>query len=398
MTLEALKFLRSKKGRELLDNYKNVNIKDLPSLVFKLSKKDISFTSEMVTLLKLRINALEKFFKASEMYFTTDGLEQASSEKVSEYVASRFKKVIKNGVVTDLTSGIGGNAVFLAKYFKVRAVDLDKVHLECVKYNSFLYKTFDNIEFIHGKAEDNIKDSQAFIIDPQRIRGAKTKTRSIYNSEPNIVEMLPKMLEVTENICIKISPAFDYEEVFKLPGDPEIEIISENNNNKGAFLWFGEFKNAKRKATILDDKDSVFFSDNIDLQNLNSTDSLKKYLFIPNKAIIKANLAEQVASFYNLLKISDKNELMTSDEIKKYPHKVFRCFEVLDYDIFSMKNIKNLVKINNIDRAHIVARHFGVNPEELRKRMKLKEGGEYSLILTDLADKKYIILTKNRKC
>jgi hypothetical protein len=63
-----------------------------------------------------------------------------------------------------------------------------------------------------------------------------------------------------------------------------------------------------------------------------------------------------------------------------------------------MKNIKNLVKINNIDRAHIVARHFGVNPEELRKRMKLKEGGEYSLILTDLADKKYIILTKNRKC
>jgi len=63
----------------------------------------------------------------------------------------------------------------------------------------------------------------------------------------------PNRLEVTENICIKISPAFDYEEVFKLPGDPEIEIISENNNNKGAFLWFGEFKNAKRKATILDD-------------------------------------------------------------------------------------------------------------------------------------------------
>ena len=395
MTAEALEFLNSKEGKEILENYKNISVKDLLSLVFKLFKKNVAFASEIVTLLKLRNNSLGKFSKASEMYFTTDGLEQSSGERISEYIANRFKEVIGEGVVTDLTSGIGGNTIFLAKYFKVKAVDLDKVHLACTEYNSILYGTSQNIEFTHGKAEDNIKDSQAFIIDPQRIRGGKTKTRSIYNSQPNIVEILPKMLKVTENICIKISPAFDYDEISKLPGFPEIEIISEDNNNKGAFLWFGKFKNAKCKATILDNEKPISFDDTISLNNFKQTDLLKKYLFIPNKSIIKANLTEQVASFYNLFKISDKNELMTSDKISNYPNKVFRSFEIIDYDVFSMKNTKELVKRNNLDRSHIVARHFGINPEDLRKKLKLKEGGGYSLIFTDLADKKYVILSKN---
>jgi len=395
MTLSALEYLSSKAGRELLDNYKDVNLKDLPSLVLKLSKNNVPFASETATLLKLRINSYGKYKKAGEMYFTADGLEQASGESISRYIADRFKEVIKEGSVTDLTCGLGGNSIFLGKYFRVKAVDLDEVHLNCARLNSDLYGTSKNIEFIHGRAEDNIKKCQAFIIDPQRIRDGKTKTRSLLNSQPNIVEMLPAMLAITENICIKISPAFDYNEIKILPGDPEIEIISEDNVNKGAFLWFGKFKEAKRKATIIGGEVPISFDDKIVWKNLGNAESLSKYLYIPNKAIIKANLTEQVAAYFNLLKISDKNELMTSDIRESFPDKIFRSFEVLDYSIFSMKKTKELIKRNHLDRCNIVARHFGTNPEELRKTLRLKEGGQHTLIFTDLATGRYVILGNN---
>ncbi|MDP3836833.1 MAG: class I SAM-dependent methyltransferase [bacterium] len=395
MTIKALEFLTSEEGRKILEEYKNVGIKDLPSLAFKLSKKKVPFFSEIVTLLKLRSQAQGKFVKSQEMFFTDDGLEQASGERISSYVARRIKELIKDGTVTDLTCGVGGSAIFLAKYLKVRAVDIDEVHLSCARHNAERYGVSASIEFIHGLAEDNLNNTEAFIIDPQRIRDGQTKTRSIYNSQPNIVELLPQMLKVTENICLKISPAFDYEEILKLPGNPEIEIISEDNVNKGAFLWFGQFRGVARRATIIDGDTEVTYTGDRGKNRAETAAALNKYIYIPNKAIIKAELSDEVASRFKLHRISHQNELMTAHELINYPPKVFRTFEVLEYSAFSMSKTKELIKRKALDRAHIVARHFGINPEDLRKTLKLKEGGQHTLIFTEWAGEKYVILGRN---
>lgn len=395
MKMEALTFFASTTGQKLLGEFRNVHPKDLPTLVLKLAKQGVPFPSELATLLKLRHKSIGKFSQAASMFFTSEGLEQASGENISQYIANRFKETIKEGVVTDLTCGIGGNTIFLAEYFKVRAIDIDESHLYCAKHNAGVYGNRANIDFITGRAEDNIKASQAYIIDPQRIRSHQTKTRSIENSNPKLKEILPKIFAATSNICVKISPAFDYEEILNLPGDPEIELISEGNINKGAILWFGKLKTAQRRATILDSGNPVSYTDNLSLDNLSSSEELKKYLFIPNKAIIKAHLVDQVAALYNLSKISAKNEYLSSDILTVYPEKVFRVFEIIEYRSFSIKNAKNLVKEQALDRAHIVAKHFIINPEDLRRRLKLKEGGNYSLIFIGINDQNFIVLAKN---
>lgn len=395
MTVQALEFLSSAQGVKILQEYKRVSIKDLPSLAFKLSKKKVPFFSEIVTLLKLRILAEGKFENSEEMLFTDDGLEQASGELISKYVARRIKDVIAGGTITDLTCGVGGNAIFLAKYLQVRAVDLNEVHLCCARYNAERYGVLSNIKFIHGRAEDNVRGADAFIIDPQRIRHGQTKTRSIYNSQPNIVELLPRMLSVTTNICLKISPAFDFDEILRLPGNPEIEVISEDNINKGAFLWFGKLKSATRRATIIDGDAELTYTGDPGKVRAELAKDIYQYIYIPNKAIIKAELSDEVASHFKLRRISHQNELMTTNELINYPSKVFRAFEVLEYSAFSMSKTKELIKRNMLDRAHIVARHFGINSEDLRKNLKLKEGGRYTLIFTEWAGERYVILGRN---
>lgn len=399
MTLEALKFFNSKEGKKLLKEYKVLNNSELNLLAFKLAKKKNKYSAEIITLLKLRNKAKDKFSLASEMFFTSDGLEQSSSELLANYITSKFKKLFKrSSLIIDLTCGIGINSIFLAKYFKVKAVDINEVHLKCAYYNSKVYKVDKNIEFILAKSEDSIRKAQAYFIDPQRLREGQTKTRSIYNSQPNIINLLKKIKKYNLNVCLKISPAFSYSELEELANDYnfEIELISINNINKAALLLFGDFKKTERRATILEEDRVITFSDE-KLENLKvkKTRIIKKYFYIVNKAISKARLINEIASLYNLEKVNSPKELLLSNDSIKFPNKLFRSFVLIDYDIFSIKNTFNLIKKYKINSCQIYFKNFYQNSEEIKKRFKLKEGNKNTLLLTEINSKKYICLLRN---
>lgn len=399
MTEEALNFFYSPEGRKILERYKNIDEKELQNLPFVLQhRKDVLFRPELVTLLTLRLKAKDKFTKAEEMFFTSDGLEQASDEKISEYIAKRFTEVLRQKAkVSDLTSGIGGNTIFLAKYFHVLAIDHDKTHIFCAKNNSKVYGVDSNIEFIYGKAEDNIRDSEAFLVDPQRLRQDKTKTRSFVNSSPDILILLPQIMKITKNICIKISPAFDYEELERLPDAPEVEIISEKNNNKAALLWFGDFKTCDRRATILTQKKIISFINN-PADKAPFLEHPLSFVYEPNKAIIKAHLIDEIANRYSLYKLNPYTAFLTSDKYIEDSAEIFRVFELIDCQPFSFKVLKKLLSDKGIVRANVTTRRFPEKPENIIAKLKLKEGGDHTIIVTVLNDEKYyFFLTKNKR-
>lgn len=395
MTAESLLFLTSTAGKELLDKYSSITEGALQNLAFTLSKNGVMYAADIVTLLKLRIKAQDKFTKASRMYFTVDGFEQAGGEKVARHISKRFLRVIPHDSrVIDLTCGIGSDTIILGEYFKVTTVDRDPVHIECARLNAREYGSLDNVTFVNGNSEDCITKADAFFLDPQRLRHGATKTRSLANSSPNILEILPKMFEITPNICIKISPAFDYDELKDLPYEHEVEIISEKNGNKAALLWFGKFKTCERRATMLDG--DISFSDmHIDQKILTSELPLK-YIYEPNVAVIKARLIDEVAMKYGLQKINAQVALLTSDNYIENCKTILRSFEVIDTRPFSWRELKKLLSEKGIDRAHIITRRFPENAEDVRVKLKLKEGGEYTIILTVLSsEKRYFILTKS---
>ncbi len=390
MTNLELDYLKSEAGKQA---YKQHCLDSNPRLELLVLKNQITnpFFGALASLIKLRRAAKNKFAKSEEMFFTTLSLEQATSERIAKYIAKRFKS---NWTVTDLTCSLGGNAIFLAEQVKkVIAVDLSEEKINCAKENALAYGVDKKIEFIVGDAFLNINNSEAFFLDPARDREGDTKTRSFLNSSPSLLDILPQLFAVTRNIAVKISPAFDYEELKTLPEEPEIEIISENNNCKVAMLWFGDFKTCKLRATGF--KKEAFFSF-INNEVVADFSLVKKYLYEPNKAISKAHLIDEVASEFSLAKIDYNLSFLTSDKlVSESDTNIFRKFEVLHYDKFSLKQFKLFLKNRKIDRAEIIVKNFKMTADDLRKRLKIKEGGESVIILATLQNQeKVFILAK----
>jgi hypothetical protein len=203
---------------------------------------------------------------------------------------------------------------------------------------------------------------------------------------------LPKIFEITQNVGIKISPAFDYEEVKTLPGNPEIEIISEKNECKVAMLWFGEFKTCERRATcFIDGSIFTFIDDDSDADN-DFDATIKKYIYEPNKAIIKAHLITEIAASIGVRRLDDNLAYLSGNNLVVHPYA--RVFEVLSYTIFSKKATMQMLKENRIERVNIMTRRFPVEITELFKIFKLKEGGEFFLIFTTVVGKRISILTR----
>lgn len=382
MTIKDLDYLASEEGRRIYKKYKDFSDLELEKLVLKLAKDNPYFGS-LVSLIKWRRAAIGKFSKNQEMYFSGLGLEQSTSERIATYIASRFKV---DWMVCDLTCGIGANSIFLSKQVrKVMAVDIEEEKIWCAKKNAEAYGLSDKMEFIIGDAQDNINlSADAFFLDPARDREGETKTRSILNSRPALLEILPKLLAITKNVAVKISPAFDYEELKMLPEKPEVEIISEDNNCKVAMLWFGDLKTTERRASCFR-QDAFFTITDNDAET--EVDAIKKYLYESDKAINKAHLVDEIACLCGLKRLDYDLNYLTSDKLIVSPD-VFRKFEVEDYEEFSVKKLQRFLKEKGIVQAEIVTKNIKIKPDELRSRLKIKEGGEKFIIVFEDSNKK----------
>lgn len=386
METNAIKFFQSTEGKELLSKYSDFKEKELDELVFYLAKKKIPYYPQLTTLLKLRKRAGAKFSLANEMFFDRQSLEAASTEKIGRHIAERFASFSK---VADLGCGIGGNALFLAEKTNVLAIERSAERLEMARLNSRAYGVENKIEFVLGDIfEANFDDAEAIFIDPLRSREAKTKTRSIFNSEPNINEILAKIYKFKKNICLKISPAFDYKELLELPDEPELELVSEDGDNKVALLWFGDLKKNRRTATIIagDSKRDLFLPLQKDLPEISIAKEPLKYIFEPNKAISKSHLVEIAAEQNGLIKLNAKTSFLTGKTSKNVDRDKFKIFKIIQYKPFSWQKMLKDIKKLNPESVSIINRGTPLKPEELSKKLKTKEGPGLFVLLSRLPD------------
>lgn len=396
MNIKDLKNLDSPAGKELLVKYCDYRDEDLEKLMFKVDQSEREIMRAVVTLIKLRHKAKDKFSLAEKMFFTTDGQEQSTGEKIAEYIAGRFGEDLN---IVDLTCSIGGNLVYLAQKNNLIAVDRNEANFFCAQKNAEVYGVADKIKFILGDAEENLlSGTDAFFMDPERAREGKSKTKSILNSSPNLALMLPEMLKITKNIGIKISPAFDYAEIKKLAEIPEVEIISEDNVCKVAMLWFGKLKTCERRATMFLGNKKYSFSDEDDRKiRMPLASQPLTFIYEPNKAIIKAHLLDEICEKFSLVKLNPSIAYLTGDK-SLAKENIFRTLRVIAFDKYSLKNVQKIIKENKVERANIISRGFPVSNEDLYKKLKIKEGGDLFLVFTAFQNNKYhFILSKLEK-
>jgi hypothetical protein len=318
-------------------------------------------------------------------------VEQTSSEKTALYKSN----IVSGDLLIDLTGGFGVDDYFFAS--KIKSVTHCEINpeLSAVVKHNFEQLNVKNIECYAGDSLETLKNLNRkwdwIYIDPSRRNDAKGKVFMLKDCLPNVPENLDFYFEKSDAILIKTAPLLDLSAgLSELKNVKAIHIVALENEVK-ELLWelhkdySGEvtLKTANiTKGTI----DSFEFAMN--QESIFPNYSLpKKYLFEPNSAVMKSGGFDAVAVNYSISKLHKHSHLYTSDEIITFPGRIFEITASFSYNKTEMKNYMSGKQFN------ITTRNFPETVENIRKKWKIKDGGNlYSFFTTDENNNKIVLI------
>ena len=353
----------------------------------------------------------------------------------------------------DLTGGFGVDFSYIASRLGVKSMYVERqAHLcEAAKENfgrlglkNAIVKNGDGIEVLHSfasKKEAAASDSlgitedqsqsllktnlglKLIFIDPARRDDAGNKVVSLKDCTPDVTLLQEEMLSKADYVIIKLSPMLDWHRaVSELNCVQEVHIISVNNECKELLLVLsarnmddmrassadgesgedeidgaegtdGEVKHAGNLRIYCINDAQSFVCDELDMESSSvkiapSTLEEMLYLYEPNASLMKAGCFSVLSERYGARMLSKNSHLFVSRE----PIAVFpgRSFRIIVVSSFNKKELKR--HLSGITKANIATRNFPLSVAELRKRLKLKDGGETYIFATTLSDESHVLM------
>ena len=324
-------------------------------------------------------------------YPKKESLEQASSE-----ITALFKSNLMQGEsFIDLTGGMGIDTFILGKKFNsCLYLEPNKTLYSLSKYN-FKQLRFDHCKTENIRCEDflhsNSKTFDWAYLDPSRRIEGQRKI-SIHNYEPNLVQLQKEIGALANNVLVKLSPMQDISEcINELSNLDKIIVVSVRNEVKELLLHLRKGSDAQPKIHAIDlnkeDKKaySFLFSNRVCAAKQST---VKKYIYQPSAAIVKAELQNRYALLHGLEKLHSNTQLYTSDEeIENFQGRIFIVKKILS---LNKKDIKNAVPKM---KANVITKNFPLSASQFIQKYKLKEGGsEYLIAFTDVGENKICTL------
>ena len=303
-------------------------------------------------------------------------LEQASSE-----ATANFKANIVHGNVLDASGGMGvDSAAFAKKANQVVYVERQQGLKEITAYNH-AQLGFSNIQHILGDGLAYLKQADSkfdFIyLDPARRNVKGDKVLLFKDCEPNVLDFLP-IIQDKSQLLLKTSPLLDLERaILELNGVDKIWVICVKNEVKE--ILFLKSKDATHDPLIevieLNSKSSHLFSGTLGTEKSKQTKlgQISNFLYEPHPGLLKAGFFKSVETEH-IFKLNSNTHLYSSKELDtKFPGKSFHVIETGPMDIGWL--MKHLPK----KQVNISTRNFPGKPEDLRKKLKLSDGGDLTL-------------------
>lgn len=338
----------------------------------------------------------------------------------------------------DLTGGFGVDFSYIASRLGVKSMYVERqAHLcEAAKENfgrlglkNAIVKNGDGIEVLHSfasKKEAAASDSlgitedqsqsllktklglKLIFIDPARRDDAGNKVVSLKDCTPDVTLLQEEMLSKADYIIIKLSPMLDWHHaVSELSSVREVHIISVNNECKELLLVLsarnmgemeassadGEVKHAGNLRIYCVNDAQSFVCDELDMESSSvriASPVLEEmqYLYEPNASLMKAGCFSVLSERYGARMLSKNSHLFVSMEpIEDFPG---RSFRIIAISSFNKKELKRY--LSGITKANIATRNFPLSVAELRKRLKLKDGGETYIFATTLSDESHVLV------
>lgn len=325
-------------------------------------------------------------------------LEQASSELTARYKAS----LCLGDSFVDLTGGLGIDFYFMSEAFKT-AVYVEQKEELC-KIASHNFSILPHSAEIQVKNDDSVSflESMPVIdvlyIDPARRDAVGKKTILISDCTPNLEEIDELLNKNSRQTIIKLSPMLDINLALKtLTNIVAVHVLSVKNECKElVFLKDNRRFPSERPITfhcveLAKGKESIFsFSPKSNFE-IKYSSQILRYLYEPNSSIMKAGGYNYLQEKFELKKLHPNSHLYTSDLlITEFPGRIFEVEKTISPN---KKEIKK--SISSLKQANLTVRNYPFSVNELRKNLKLKEGGDIYIFATTLADnQKILILTK----
>lgn len=328
-------------------------------------------------------------------------MEQCSSEQTALYKAT----LAEGETMVDLTGGFGVDFSFFAPHFKEATYVERQDHLcEIARHNfDLLFSRSDPqnlspvINVIHSDSVEYLHDIQHvdFIyIDPARRDSNGAKTYAIEDCTPNVLELKDEFLAKANRIVIKLSPMLDWHRAVESLGCvSEVHIVSVGNECKELLLVL-ESKNAKSEGCkvvcVNDDKVTEFDSDKGTMHFTDTDDLTGMILCVPNASVMKAGIFGALCERYGVKALGRNSHLFVSSEIHADNNPWRGFFRINATTSMNKKELK--VALQGIAQANIAVRNFPLSVQELRKRLKIKDGGNTYIFATTIRENLHRLL------
>ena len=395
---------------EFIREYRERDIRQLALQANRFPDVDMPYALDQIQGWQIARRKLPKWAACDGVIFPPHlSMEQCSSESTAQYklnLAMEWaERVGHASSMTDLTGGFGvdfsfTSCAFAAATYVERNEQLCHIvehNLPLLGLNNATVVCADAVEYL-----STVEPQTMLFLDPARRDEHGAKTVMLADCTPDVVQLLPKLLEKSRFTMLKLSPMLDWHKaVDDLQGAVrEVHIVSVGGECKELLLVLSTVVESELKVYCADlstasDTSSLFVytpGSSAPVANSKLKTQNSKFVHEPNASIMKAGCFDELAAAYGVSPVSRNSHLFLSDEpIEDFPGRSFVVERVTTMNKGELR--KALV---GIEKANIATRNFPLTVAELRKRLKIKDGGDVYIFATTTAEGEHVLLISRK--
>jgi len=349
----------------------------------KFPELDIKKLAHQIQARQKLATKLPSWVAEKKVFFPTSiSLEQSSSESTAKYKAS-----LVSGRLIDITGGMGVDSwAFAQTCTQVTYVEMQEELAAITKYNHEVLGVKNMAHFAkNGLDALNEVEIDWIYVDPARRNGLGEKVILFRDCQPNVLDVIAQ--HPTKKILVKTSPVLDISRaVHELGGVSQVYVVSTKQEVKELLFVKAGNESLDPKISIIEEGQTIFEGTQMVERNAeNLIGSLKRYVYEAHSGVMKAGFFKSVLQ-KDLIQLGQHTHLYSSEIIiTDFPGKIYEVIE------------SGPVQANwlSVNQANISTRNFPISPEALRKKLKLKDGGAFTLFgIQNSSQKNELILTK----
>ena len=325
-------------------------------------------------------------------------MEQCSSEQTASYKAGIVDHLPDGSHKTliDLTGGFGVDFAFMANGCQ-RAIYVERQeHLCETARHNFELLGLSHATIINKDAESVLDElttdpaSTLLYLDPARRDTNSSRTYAIADCTPNVLELRPLLFKAAQNILIKLSPMLDWHKAVSDLGNQvaEVHIVSMANECKELLMLLNANHTGEPVIHCVNDDQLLTYTplqNDVPLPLADNGDAA--FLYEPNASVMKAGCFSVLTERYPIRALAVDSHLFVSDsEIRDFPGRSFII------DTVTTMNKKELSRaLAGTSRANVATRNFPITAQQLRQRLRLKDGGDTYIFGTTNARNQHLL-------